>query len=100
MSRFLTPLRYAARLSVTRVAPRPSFAAVGRFTPSFHTACVRLAVDPAAAPAALQANEVTERVLAVVKKFEKIKDPNAVNATSMFATDLGTQRTSNERELR
>ena len=52
----------------------------------------------------LQLNEVTERVLNVVKKFEKIKDPNAVTPTANFATDLGQfnakRRTNKRKESR
>lgn len=88
MSRFLTPLRFAARLATTRVAPRTALP-LTRFTPSsFHTACLRSS-DAAAPAVALQQNEVQERVLNVVKKFEKIKDASKVTATSTFGGDLG-----------
>jgi hypothetical protein len=50
------------------------------------------AVDPTAPPPALDISEVTERVLGVLRKFEKVKDPAAVTATSHFATDLGQQK--------
>ena len=49
------------------------------------------AVDPTAPPPALDVSEITERVLGVLRKFEKVKDPAAVTATSHFATDLGQQ---------
>lgn len=86
MSRFFTPLRVAARstpfVRVSAAVIRPSHS-------HFHHVAFRCAVDPAAPPAPLQANEVTERVINVVKKFEKVKDPNAVNANVAFAADLG-----------
>lgn len=75
------------------VLARPAAWTVARAAPAarFHLSAVRLsAVDPTAAPPALEKSEVTERVLNVLRKFEKVKDPNTVTATSVFATDLGT----------
>lgn len=84
MFRLTSLLRTTARRVVA--APRVAFvASPARFAP-LHTGIFRLAD---ATPAPLQSNEVTERVLAVVKKFEKIKDASAVTATSTFAADLG-----------
>ncbi|KAF0853088.1 mitochondrial Complex I (CI) NADH:ubiquinone oxidoreductase subunit SDAP/ACPM/NDUFAB1 [Andalucia godoyi] len=65
-----------AALSSLRSAFRPSFVQ-GMTVRRFGDAAGLLAKD-----------EVTERVLSVVKKFEKV-DPAKVSATAHFANDLG-----------
>jgi len=74
-----------ARAAVRPALPARSACASVLLMRPLHCWAPRLmAVDPTAAPPALAHSEVQARVLDVVRKFEKIKDPNTVTASSSF----------------
>ena len=90
MSRFLATLRITSRIAATRVTPRSlPVASILRSTPVAFLHSSRRTFADAAPTSSLQQNEVQERVLNVVKGFEKIKDASKVTATSTFGGDLG-----------
>lgn len=76
----------ALRTAAARVAVRPSLAVSAlRTNPRPAVFALRHFSAP---PAFLDAGEVTERILTVVKNFDKV-DPVKVNASVKFADDLG-----------
>jgi len=85
-----------ALTAVSRMHARPCSLAL-RSRPLCHTPSIRPSVTPlrafsaasASQPSSLSRGEVEERVVGVVKKFEKVKDPNLVTPQALFTKDLG-----------